>query len=148
MIIKWTCVAPVWMRLISTDHGKTFSTDTFRNLCESAGVALKVVAVEAHNAIGANERAHGVVKQIFLKLRSEAEDNTRNEYELLLALAHKAKNDTANEFGLIPTLLAWGTIGRVPLDIPKLEGWILKVHRSATTNAFSSSALHSLRPDA
>mmetsp|Transcript_7751 Transcript_7751/g.20289 ORF Transcript_7751/g.20289 Transcript_7751/m.20289 type:complete len:225 (-) Transcript_7751:3081-3755(-) len=104
MLIKWICVSPGWMRVLATYQGATFTSSSFNTLCQTAGVSLKSVAVEAHNAIGGNERSHGVVRQIFNKLRTEANHN-RDDLELTIGLAHKAKNDTANEFVLEPTLL-------------------------------------------
>lgn len=82
-----------------------------------AGITFKPSGVESHNAINVGERYHSFLRRIFNKIASL-------HYYLppshLLALYIRAMNDTSGRNGLVPPLLVFGVLLRIPILPPKL----------------------------
>ncbi len=92
-------------RIIRVDQGSQLTAKRFCEFAEAAGIQIADSGVEGHNALGAGEKYHGILRDIYLKLRAA---HPKGDHELLLSCAIRAINCTANEDGLCPALLAFG----------------------------------------
>lgn len=100
---------------VSTDQGPQFRATEWKNLLQAAGIKENSSGVESHNALGVGERYHAYLRRVYNKVRAENPTLTTNN---ALQLAVKATNDTAGPSGLVPTLLVFGVLPRLPL-LPK-----------------------------
>ena len=116
----WNALLSCWSRLyvgdpdvIVTDQGSNFNSQQFQSICDYHGIELRKTPTEQHNALGIGEKYHGALRKVFFKLRM---DNPSMEVksELLLQMAVFAINTSINPFGLIPTVLVYGLLPRMP----------------------------------
>lgn len=103
---------PDW---ITTDAGRNFHAQEFRQSARSMGISIKEVPVEAHNSIGKVERYHAALRRAYEIIRAES-PSTPPEAALQSAL--KAINDTAGPEGIVPTLLVFGAYPRMTEESP------------------------------
>ena len=80
--------------------------------CKNFGIILKEIPCESHNSMGPGERYHAPLRRIYKKLKME---NPKLDNETCLSIAVHGLNNTANPQGLIPTLLVFGCIPKIPL---------------------------------
>lgn len=101
-----------------TDMGPQFRSTKWRNLCQLHGIKLTRSGVEHHNALRVGERYHTFLRQVYRKVKAEHPDFSKME---ILEIAVKVVNDTAGPNGLVPTLLVFGVMPRIPItpvDLP------------------------------
>lgn len=96
-------------------------------LSDSVGVILKFSEVESHNSLGAGERYHAPLRRIYLKIRHES---PQLDHRLALRLANKVMNDSIGSEGLVPSLLVFGYVPRMPFINSKLPGQIDRIMRA------------------
>lgn len=80
--------------------------------------------VELHNALGNGERYHAFLRKIYTKVRHDVPGLKKED---ALVLAVKAVNDTAGPAGLVPTLLVFGVMPRLPIhpkNLPDQRDWM------------------------
>lgn len=75
--------------------------------------------MESHNSLGVGEIYHSYLRRVYNKVRSE---NPTISEPHALQFAVKATNDTAGPSGLVPTLLVFGTLPRIPIAPKELPG--------------------------
>lgn len=97
---------------VITDSGTQLKSKEFGDLCEQRGITLKIVPIEAHNAIGKGERYHGPLRRAFEIIDKEMAGLGVHE-SVILQMAVKAVNDSAGPKGLIPTLLVFGVFPKM-----------------------------------
>ena len=114
----WNALLLCWSRLfvgdpeeIVTDQGVLFTSKEFTEWCAQSGITLRHTPTEQHNSLSVGETYHHAVRKVFLKLRAE---NPNVSKELLLQLAVYAINTSTNPHGLIPVLLVFGVLPRLP----------------------------------
>lgn len=103
---------------VHVDYGSQLRSDRWRALLSGTGVKLRESGVESHNALGAGERYHAVLRQIFRRVRGAHPGFAK---EKALSLAVWAMNQTAGPSGLSPVLLVFGIHPRLPVrpvDLP------------------------------
>lgn len=116
---SWVLAYIGFSDIIATDQGPQFKSSRWKSLLLTAGIKHKPSGVQSHNAIGVGERYHSFLRQIYRKVRCE-HPNVENQYALTLAV--KAMNDSAGPHGLVPTLLVFGVMPRIPIapaDLPE-----------------------------
>ena len=106
---------------IHADQGPQFRSREFQTYAADADIKLTLSGVESHNSLGVGERYHDYLRKIYKKTRDE-HPNISLEYSLKLAV--KAMNDTAGSNGLVPTLLVFGVMPRIPLRKRHLPGMV------------------------
>lgn len=121
----WRCFLNIWVSTyigfpdcVQVDQGPQFKSHEFRSMLSSAGILVQPSGVESHNALGNGERYHAYLRQVFKKIRDEVTSLDKHD---TLRLAIKAVNDTAGPNGLVPTLLVFGVLPRLPIhprDLP------------------------------
>lgn len=94
------------------DQAPQFSSPVWRALVTSAGTDLVLSGVESHNALGAGERYHAFLRMVYRKVRAS---HAAVPQEAVLGMAVAAMNQTAGPRGLVPTLLVFGLIPRMPI---------------------------------
>ena len=82
-------------------------------------VTLKHTVTESRNSLRLGETYHALVRKLFNKVSVSYPSEHR---KLRLALSVKAVNDTAGPQGLVPSLLAFGMIPKIPGQKSSLEG--------------------------
>ena len=107
----WVSMYVGYPDIISADQGPQFRSKYWRSVTKLAGIVLKLSGVESHNAINVGETYHEFLRRIFNKAIA---DNHQLSHEDLLVLSTKALNDTAGPNGLVPTLLVFGVLPRIP----------------------------------
>ena len=93
------------------DQGTVFLSNEWEGACHSSQIELRTTGVRSHNSLGTGETYHAMLRRIFKKAKMHHPELTK---ELTLSLSVKAMNDTAGPDGLIPTLLVFGALPRVP----------------------------------
>lgn len=104
---------------IAADQGPQFTSSEWKSLLQTAGIRDQPSGVESHNEIGVGERYHSYLRRIYNKVIADDPHIDRN---LALQLAAKASNDTAGPSGLVPTLLVFDVLPRIPLVPRHLPG--------------------------
>lgn len=114
----WNAFVRCWSRLyvgdpeeILTDAGTCFTSPFFSKMCDLHDITLRHTNVESHNSLGEGETYHHGVRKVFNKLRH---GHPSVERGVLLQLSIFAINSSVNEHGLIPLLLAYGMLPRLP----------------------------------
>jgi hypothetical protein len=105
----WALVYIGMPDVVTTDRGTQFTLRDFELALSYQGVKQQYTGVESHHSLGANERAHAVLRRIYLKTRH---DHPNISQELALAYSQKAINETIGTDGLVPTLLVYGSMPR------------------------------------
>eukprot|EP00171_Calliarthron_tuberculosum_P000524 IDg524t1 len=118
-IRHWVNVYVGYSKIVHTDQGTQFVSDTWKSLLHSAGIKHHVSGIQSHNALGVGERYHAYLRRIFEKVRSE---HPRMDQHDVLSISVHAMNTTAGPNGLIPTLLVFGCLPQLPSgfsDVPE-----------------------------
>lgn len=122
----WEAFLSIWVEryigypaILALDQGPQFTSREWESLMKDADIKPHHSGVESHNALGNGERYHSFLRRLYDKVRA---DNVNLSEERALSLAVKACNDTAGPKGLVPTLLVFGTMPRMPLRPHELPG--------------------------
>lgn len=117
--IVWEAFLTIWVApyvgfpdTLALDQGPQFTSNEWVNLARASGITIKPSGVESHNALGAGERYHSYLRRIYNKVRASIPSLSK---KVSLALAVKASNDTAGPSGLVPSLLVFGVMPRLPI---------------------------------
>lgn len=115
----WSALIDCWIsacvgfpNALSHDQGPVFASKLFDKAASHAGIALKGAPAEAHNALSAGERYHGLLRRICSKMRIEYPELDK---ELALSIAASGLTCAAGPDGLAPALLALGMAPKIPL---------------------------------
>lgn len=76
-------------------------------------MSSKEIRCESRNSLGTDGRYRAPLRRIYKKLKIE-QPNIENSIALLIGV-HGIKN-TANHRGIIPTLLAFGSVPKIPIE--------------------------------
>lgn len=101
------------------DRGSVFTSKFWNDVTTLHGIEVQISGVESHNSIGAGERYHDPLRQIFDKIVT---DHPTLDPEIALRLAVKAVNDTMGPEGIVPSLLVYGSLPTFPavgMNIPE-----------------------------
>jgi len=96
-----------------TDQGPQFVAAGWLALVHAAGTRHIESGAESHNSLGAGERYHAVLRNIYRRVKR---DHLDAPPEVVLALTVSAMNQTIGPHGLVPTLLVIGLIPRIPVS--------------------------------
>lgn len=99
-------------QIMHTDQAPQFKAPTWTALTNSADTTLVLTGIESQNALGVGERYHAFLRLIYLKIRLPYSGLSQ---EMALRMATAAMNQTAGPRGLVPTLLVFGVIPRMPV---------------------------------
>eukprot|EP00171_Calliarthron_tuberculosum_P007706 IDg7706t1 len=80
--------------------------------CAKFGIIAKESPTESHNSLGPGERYHAPLRKIYQKIKT---DYPLLDNETALSIANYGLNNSANPEGLVPTLLVFGSIPKLPL---------------------------------
>ena len=100
------------------DQGSVFLSAEWRSACNLNGIELSATGIESHNSLASGETYHAYLRRCYDKVRK---DFAHLGDELILAIAVKAVNDTAGPYGLVPSLLVFGMLPRIPNDEPRVH---------------------------
>ena len=128
----WRCYMEIWANkyigfpdIISVDQGPQFQSLEWKSLLQLAGIIFKPSGVESHNAINVGERYHSYLRRLYNKIENA---NPGMTPDLILSMAVSAMNDTAGTNGLVPTLLVFGVLPRIPIIPAKLPGQVARLN--------------------
>ena len=114
----WTAFLHCWVTTylgypstLRVDQGRQFTAQRWSVRAAAAGIVLKPSGVESHNSLGLGERYHAPLRKIYERVRATV---TSIDAETALRLAVKTMNDTMGPDGLVPTLLVYGSLPRLP----------------------------------
>jgi transposase InsO family protein len=110
----WTTMYTGFPTSMLTDQGSLFTSSDWHAACDTAKIQLRHTGTESHNSLGTGERYHGPLRRIFKKVSDEYPSVSA---DLQLALSVKAMNDSIGPEGLVPSLLVFGVMPRIP-DLP------------------------------
>ncbi|KAA8493204.1 Transposon Ty1-A Gag-Pol polyprotein [Porphyridium purpureum] len=104
-------------RKLHCDQDNLMSSQEFIRACTNLGTQVEPVAIEAHWSVGLIERQHGPLRKVFSRVLRDAPNLERDAASRAeaLSLSVFAVNSIQGIDGLVPYLLAFGTIPRVPL---------------------------------
>ena len=120
----WVSVSIGFPETIATDQGTRFQSQRCKSLLLVAGIKHQSSGVQSHNALSVGERYHSFLRQIYRKVR-QAKPTVAPQNALMLAI--KAMNETAGPHGLVPTLLIFGVMPRIPVVPTQLPALILRM---------------------
>lgn len=119
--------------LMHTDQGPQLISGQWRALLAANGIKHLESGVESHNSLGAGERYHAFMRQLFLRVRA-AHPTVDREHALSLAVW--TMNQTAGTHGLVPSLLVFGVLPRFPVApsaLPSQRERMMAVHTARAT---------------
>lgn len=120
-----------------TDQGPQLISGQWRALLAANGIKHMESGVESHNSLGAGERYHAFMRQLFFVffLRVRAAHPTVDR-EHALSLAVWTMNQTAGTHRLVPSLLVFGVLPRFPVApsaLPSQQERMVAVHTARAT---------------
>lgn len=116
IVDAWVTVFTGFPNIIAHDQGTNFDSAFFQGMCSEFGIVTKRTPTQSHNSLSICERYHHIIRRVFLKVESQHPQLGEN---LTLAIAVHAVNTTAGPKGIVPALLLFGTLPKLP--IPSLE---------------------------
>jgi hypothetical protein len=93
--------------VVTTDRGTLFTSRDFKLALRYHGVKQQYTAVESNSSLGANERAHAVLRRVYRKTHH---DHPKLSQELARSQAQKVITDTTGSDGIVPTLLMYSSM--------------------------------------
>ena len=111
-IERWVTVYVGFPNVIGHDQSSALTSDFFKKSCREFGIILKEIPTESLNSLAICERYHAPLRRIYLKLKIEYPSLNKNTR---LSLAVQGLNNTAGSDGLIPTLLVFGMVPKIPI---------------------------------
>ena len=108
----WASLFTGFPQIISHDQGTYFTSDYFQSCCAEFGIVTKQTPTESHNYLALCERYHSIIRRVYQKIKSVHQGLP---CEVILSLSVHAVNNTAVPDGIVPTLLVFGTMPRLPL---------------------------------
>jgi len=117
-IEAWSSVYVGYPTTLKTDHGKVFTSKSWRDWSSMAGISLDS-GIESHNSCGVVERYHDPLRKIFTAIVS---DYPKLDREIALRCEIKGINDTMGPEGLVPSYLVFGTLPSFPAMNTDLPG--------------------------
>eukprot|EP00171_Calliarthron_tuberculosum_P020932 IDg20932t1 len=98
----------------------------WKQLVQASEIELKLRGVESHNSLASGERYHAPLRRIYFKIKDSLPNTTP---EIMLRYAVKDMNGTVRPEGLVPSLLVFGCMPRLPGDTgSKLSGQGSRMH--------------------
>jgi hypothetical protein len=94
-----------------TDQGSVFVSELFTSACTVNEIELRHTGTESHSSLGSGERYHAPLRQVYNKIRME---NPCVPIDVCLQAAVYAINSTASPEGLVPSLLVFGILPKLP----------------------------------
>lgn len=94
------------------DQASQFKSPAWKALADSANTTLVLSGIASHNALCVGERYHSFLRLIYRKIRMAHPGLSQ---EVALSMATAAMNQTTGPRGLVPTLLVFGVIPRMPV---------------------------------
>lgn len=116
---QWQLYPETWVQpyvghpqVVHVDQAPQLASPIWRALTRSAGTDLAQSGVESHNTLAAGERHHAFLRTIYRKVRA---DHLSLPQAAALSTAVPAMNQTTSPRGLVPTLLVFGIVPRMPV---------------------------------
>ena len=110
-LYAWVTIYLGFPQEILTDQGSVFTSKEWEQRCKEAEVSIDTTGTESHNSLGKGETYHALLRRVYNKVNTSHPELPK---ELGLAMTVKAINDTAGPNGLVPTLLLFGVMPRIP----------------------------------
>jgi len=104
---------------IHVDAGTQLQSDEWKALLHDAGVEVYDSGLESHNSLGAGERYHAYLRNLYNRVSA---DRSGISPDMALALAVFVMNQTEGPSGLSPMLLRFGVSPLVPIRPVDLPG--------------------------
>jgi hypothetical protein len=117
-LLCWTTIYIGFPDVLRLDAGSVFTSKEFKALATGHGIEFHYSGIEAYNSIASGETMHACLRRVFIKVCSEFQNM---DPMLALFLSVKALNDTANANGLVPSMLVFGVIPRLPASVLSSE---------------------------
>lgn len=118
-LASWVLIYVGFRNQMHTDQAKVFTPARWKKLSSLSGISLIHSGVEANNSLGIGERYHAPLRRIYIKIRI---DTPTPPTDTALRISTKALNDIVDPNGLVPSLLVFGTLPRVPCLNSNLQG--------------------------
>ncbi len=112
----WSAIYTNFLDSILADQGSVFTSKLFRDLCFAHSIQISCTGTESHNSLGKGERYHSSLRRTYMKV---SEEHPKIPRGTRLALSVKAANDTMGPDGLVPYLLVFGVMPKLP-DLSRL----------------------------
>lgn len=116
----WDLFVKIWVAAyvgypqeLHVDQGPQLQAPQWRARVEAAGIKQRDSGVESHNSLGAGERYHAFLRQIFRRVRAAHPTIDKGQ---ALSLSVWAMNQTAGPMGISPVLLVFGINPRMPVN--------------------------------
>ena len=93
------------------DQGSVFVSEKWMQYSKMAGIVTKYSGVQSHNSLGVGERYRAPLRTIYEKVIKTSPSLSPT---IALRTAVKSMNDTLGPEGLVPSLLVFGVLPRLP----------------------------------
>ena len=111
LISCWVSVFVGFQNMVTHDYGSCFKSEFFRNSFRQFGIIAKEIPCESRNSLGPGERYHAPLCRLHKKFKIE---NPQLDNDVALSIAVHGLDNTANPEGLIPALLVFVCIPKIP----------------------------------
>lgn len=108
----WVNVFMGYSDVLAFDQEPQFSNTNWNTYFTQSGIPKHQSGVESHNSLEVGERYHSCLRRTFESVKPNT-PSTSDELELFQSI--RDINDTAAPSGLIPTLLVFGVVLRIPV---------------------------------
>lgn len=111
-LVQWVLPYIGYPKKVKDDQGQHFTSKAWLGHLHNVGIEHFPSGVESHNALGVRERYHDYLRKIFNRTIDTFPNIPPSD---ALKLSVKAMNDTARPKGLVPTLLVFGALPKIPI---------------------------------
>ena len=115
----WVAVYAGYPEQLHANPATNLQSDEWKQMVCDAGIKPIDSGIESHNSLGAGERYHAMLRQIYRTVRM---DHAITPLDVALALAVWAINQTAGPSGISPESLVLGGDPRIPVKPANLPG--------------------------
>lgn len=112
-LYTWVSIYRGFRNEVLSDQGSVFTSKEWEARCAETEISVESTGTESHNSLGKGETYHALLRRVYNKVKLT---HPQLPKELVLALSVKALNDTAGPNGLVPSLLLFGVMPRIPTE--------------------------------
>lgn len=107
----WSSVYIEFPGSVLPDQGSVFLSREWKYNCECSRIYLLNTGTESHSSLGTAEKYHSTLRKMYRKVLF---DHLKMPDGIALAKSVQAMNETVGAHGLVPTLLAFEVIPKLP----------------------------------
>lgn len=148
----WETFVTIWINVYTgfpnrmhLNQGSAFKSVEWVSLCRKASIDISTSGTESQNLLEQGETYHAMLRRIYQKVRHTSPQTSK---EFCPSIALKTMNDTYGPNGLVPSLLPFGEMPKIPttphteISLPDRHNMILSA-RQEFESIIAKQRIHS-----